>query len=231
MGLFGYNRMLGWVVAPLVIWALIAMSMALGATYRGPGHSRYRLAWQLEEAPHAFVVPGQLRRVDELVDRLILTVELPEAERPRDLHPGPGLVVRFVDPGNLPPGPLAINMLEGMNEPHKLRRGRMGLLSRQFLLIFDERSIRVLPRPRWLKPQPRPRDDGALPGVPPGMGRIQPGPGERMMQRRQDQRKRIPGGDNPPKAAPGRPDSSAPRDQYGGDSGLEWRGVPAPQGQ
>lgn len=168
MALYSYNRMLGWVVASLVVWATLGIGLALGAVRQVPGRNEFKLGWRFEQAPQILVLPGLLRRVDEVPGRLTLTIEQSEAKRPHKPRPLPGLSVDYIEPGSLPPGPPEINLQGEWRPPRPLRRGGYGLLSKQFLLIYNDQDVRVLPRPEWMRPRERRDRQGMDQAPPPG---------------------------------------------------------------
>jgi hypothetical protein len=144
--LLGYNRKLAWVIVPALLWACLALALALGAVQVGP-------------PPGGMVVPGRLLRVEESKANLKLVVgyiaeQNPHVERwqreigsklPEDL------IVEFsvVQPGELRrSGSPDFQLLEPAIEPRQFPGGREVVLTQKYIMLILPRETRLLPRGR-----------------------------------------------------------------------------------
>lgn len=213
MALLSYNRKLLWVVIPAVVWAWLGLALALGPPpgrggIRGEGPVRLGIG----PAGEGVFIAGALKRAAEVDDRLVLTMELAPGAVREVLGRGdqpvrnlpPGLAVEYVAPGALPAGPPQFNLRSGQRNARRLPSGAHGVLTSRFLLKYEERGVRVIPRPFDMPP---PRGDGW-----PGRERLRDRVRERMQERQDRRRPPQPG---LPGTGPGAP--RPPQGQRGGD--------------
>lgn len=164
MALLGYNRKLLWVVIPAIVWAWLGLALALAPP---PGQRSHRdggpVKFGIGPAGDSLFIGGVLKRVEERQDATVLTIELaPDAKRQilgRDNEPvsklPPGLKVEYVAPGELPAGPPQLQLRNGQRSAKRLPSGAFGLLTREFLLKYEARGVRVFPRPLDIPPPQR----------------------------------------------------------------------------
>jgi hypothetical protein len=177
MALLSYNRKLLWVVIPAIVWAWLGLAAALGPP---PGHGRPGgegpVRFGIGPAGDAVFISGVLKRVEERPEQLVLTIELAPGAEHQILGRGDkpvsrlpfGLTVEYVAPGELPAGPPELDLRGRQREPRRLPSGAQGVLTQRFLLKYEERGVRVIPRPNDMPPpggeggpeRERPRDRG-----------------------------------------------------------------------
>ncbi len=144
--LLGYNRKLGWVVVPALLWACLALALALGAVQVGP-------------PPGGMIVPGRVLRVAETAGRLILQMGYLEEQRPfierwqRDIlsQLPENLAVEFsVLERSEYRQPLTpeFQLRDPASEPHRFPSQREVVLTQEYILLISPREARLLPRGR-----------------------------------------------------------------------------------
>ncbi len=208
MALLGYNRKLLWVVIPAVVWAWLGLALALGPPPgQGPRRGAGPVRLGLGPAGDGVFIGGVLKRAVEDQDQLVLTVEMAPGAVRQILGRGdqpvhnlpPGLSVEFVAPGELPAGPPQLQLRNGQRTARRLPSGAHGVLTGRFLLKYEARGVRVIPRPFDMLP-PGGADR-------PGRGRLR----DRVRDKVQDWREQRPprepgrggGAGSPPPEAPG----------------------------
>ena len=145
MALIGYNRRLAWVVAPLILWALIGISIAFGAGWR-ENVQQLPLRLSIGAAEGSWWVQGKLVALRE--DDTGLTLELAGLagkpprlpELPTDIH------IEYVEGTQAPVGPPALNV-PGEERLFQLPGQRTLVVGDMYVVSFGRDKVHIFKRP------------------------------------------------------------------------------------
>lgn len=151
--LAGYNRRLGWLAVPLVLWAVLSIVAALAAGGHDERPGLVRLSMQ--SGMSWLTLPGELIHVEVSDEELRLGLAVPAGER-RALEQAvpelpPGLRIEYHDRAELDFSELP--QVDGEVHVFERRPGRHVALAGKFILRIEPGQVAVTHRPAGLTPE------------------------------------------------------------------------------
>lgn len=145
MALIGYNRRLAWVVAPLILWALIGISIAFGAGWRENVHQP-PLCLSIGAAEGSWWVQGKLVALRENDTGLTLELVGSAGKPPRLPELPADIRLEYIEGTKALNGPPAIHV-PGEGRIYQLPGQRILAVGDKYVVSFGRDKVHIFRRP------------------------------------------------------------------------------------